>query len=61
MLGCFERALYPRVSRAARELIPALRVAAGQGCCGALHAHNGELERGRELAAELGEGSPGRS
>ena len=31
----------------------------GQGCCGALHAHNGELERGRQLARELGEALPG--
>ena len=55
MLGCFERALYPRVSRRARTLAPELAAPAGQGCCGALHAHNGELERGRELARELGE------
>lgn len=54
MLGCYERALFPEVSRAARALVPAARVDAGQGCCGALHAHNGELERGRELAEELG-------
>ncbi|MBV8218635.1 MAG: (Fe-S)-binding protein [Solirubrobacterales bacterium] len=54
MLGCYERALFPRVSRAARALVPALRVDPGQGCCGALHAHNGELKRGRELAEELG-------
>lgn len=59
MLGCFERALYPGVSRAARELAPELAAPAGQGCCGALHAHNGALERGRELARELGEQLPG--
>ena len=59
MLGCFERALYPRVSRSARELAPRLDAPADQGCCGALHAHNGELERGRELAHELGERLPG--
>jgi len=59
MLGCFERALYPAVSRAAQQLAPALRAPAGQGCCGALHAHNGELERGRALARELGEALPG--
>jgi glycolate oxidase iron-sulfur subunit len=59
MLGCFERALYPRVSRRARALAPELSAPAGQGCCGALHAHNGELERGRELARELGERLPG--
>jgi glycolate oxidase iron-sulfur subunit len=54
MLGCYERALFPSVSRAARALVPALRVDPGQGCCGALHAHNGELQRGRELAEDLG-------
>jgi glycolate oxidase iron-sulfur subunit len=59
MLGCFERALYPQVSRAAKRLAPELGAPAGQGCCGALHAHNGELERGRELARELGDALPG--
>jgi glycolate oxidase iron-sulfur subunit len=55
MLGCYERALFPQVSRAARRLVPALRVDAGQGCCGALHAHNGDSARGRELAEALGQ------
>jgi glycolate oxidase iron-sulfur subunit len=59
MLGCFERALYPKVSRAAHRLAPELGAPGRQGCCGALHAHNGELERGRELARELGETLPG--
>jgi glycolate oxidase iron-sulfur subunit len=59
MLGCFERAMYPGVSRAAQQLDPGLSAPAAQGCCGALHAHNGELERGRALAAELGEALPG--
>lgn len=59
MLGCFERVLFPRVSRSARELDPSLSVPSGQGCCGALHAHNGELERGKELARDLGEALPG--
>ena len=59
MLGCFERVLYPQVSRDARELAPELAAPAAQGCCGALHAHNGELERGNELAQELGEALPG--
>jgi glycolate oxidase iron-sulfur subunit len=36
MLGCFERALYPQVSRAAKRLAPELRAPASQGCCGAL-------------------------
>src|SRR5665213_752808 len=59
MLGCFERVLYPRISRDARELAPELAAPADQGCCGALHAHNGEFGRGKELAEELGEALPG--
>jgi glycolate oxidase iron-sulfur subunit len=59
MLGCFERVLYPRVSRDARELAAELAAPAAQGCCGALHAHNGELGRGEELAERLGEALPG--
>jgi glycolate oxidase iron-sulfur subunit len=59
MLGCFERVLYPQVSRDARQLAPELAAPAAQGCCGALHAHNGELERGKALARELGEALPG--
>ncbi len=59
MLGCFERVLYPRVSRDARELAGELAAPADQGCCGALHAHNGALGRGRELAKELGDALPG--
>ena len=59
MLGCFERVLYPRVSRDASKLAPELAVPGDQGCCGALHAHNGELRRGKELAIELGDALPG--
>jgi glycolate oxidase iron-sulfur subunit len=59
MLGCFERALFPAVSHAARRLLPDLAAPADQGCCGALHAHNGESARGRELARRLGEQLPG--
>jgi glycolate oxidase iron-sulfur subunit len=59
MLGCFERALYPNVSRAAKRLAPELDVPRRQGCCGALHAHNGELGRGRDLARALGDALPG--
>lgn len=59
MLGCFERVLYPKVSRSARAVDEGLCAPAGQGCCGALHAHNGELERGQELARELGDALPG--
>lgn len=59
MLGCFERGLYPGVSRAVRALLPDIAVPADQGCCGALHAHNGESERGAALARRLGEQLPG--
>lgn len=59
MLGCVERSLFPRVSRAAVALRPELDAPPAQGCCGALHAHNGELERGVALARALGEQLPG--
>jgi glycolate oxidase iron-sulfur subunit len=59
MLGCFERVLYPSVSRAALSTLPGLRVPRDQGCCGALHAHNGDLARSEELAVALA-GRPGR-
>lgn len=59
MLGCFERGLFPGVSKAAQSNLPAA-VSGNQGCCGALHAHNGELERGNEMAKELGEKLPGK-
>ena len=59
MLGCFERGLFPGVSRVARRLRPELDAPPDQGCCGALHAHNGDLEVGRELARRLGEQLPG--
>lgn len=59
MLGCFERALFPSVSRNLAALDPTIAVDPDQGCCGALHAHNGELGKGRDLARELGERLPG--
>jgi glycolate oxidase iron-sulfur subunit len=59
MLGCFERVLFPGVSRAAVRTLPGVRVARDQGCCGALHAHNGDLARGEQLAADLAD-RPGR-
>ncbi len=59
MLGCFERSLFPKVSRSARALAPELAAPGRQGCCGALHAHNGEPERGKQLAERLGAALPG--
>ncbi|MFG3698002.1 (Fe-S)-binding protein [Micromonospora sp. NPDC047620] len=59
MLGCVERGLFPAVSRAARALDPGLAAPTAQGCCGALHAHNGDLAGGERLAERLGEDLPG--
>lgn len=59
MLGCFERLLFPKVSRAVQRLYPEISVDPTQGCCGALHAHNGDLETGEGMARQLGEQLPG--
>ncbi len=59
MLGCAERMLFPQVSRMATRLIPEADVPSGQGCCGALHAHNGDTATGKRLARKLGETMPG--
>lgn len=59
MLGCAERGLFPSASRSARRLVPKADVPTAQGCCGALHAHNGDSARGAELARRLGEDLPG--
>lgn len=54
MLGCFERRLFPKVSRVLSKIAPEVSVTKKQGCCGALHAHNGELKVGTEMAEKLG-------
>ncbi|RLK26172.1 glycolate oxidase iron-sulfur subunit [Micromonospora sp. M71_S20] len=59
MLGCVERGLFPAVSRGAHALAPELAVPTAQGCCGALHAHNGDLAGGERLAERLGADLPG--
>ena len=59
MLGCFERGLFPGVSKAVQKLLPEISVPENQGCCGALHAHNGDSAGGVELAKKLGEELPG--
>ena len=59
MLGCFERGLFPGVSKAVRKLLPDIAVPENQGCCGALHAHNGDSAGGVALAEKLGEELPG--
>lgn len=58
-LGCFERRLFPKVSKAVAALAPHVNIDPSQGCCGALHAHNGDLEGGKKLAKELGKKLPG--
>lgn len=52
--GCAQEALFPHVNRATAAVLEAnacavLRVK-NQGCCGALHAHSGQLDRARALA-----------
>lgn len=59
MLGCFERGLFPGVSKAVQKLLPEISVPENQGCCGALHAHNGDSAGGVALAEKLGEELPG--
>ena len=60
MLGCAERAMFPQLSRAVLRLLPdVLDVPSGQGCCGALHAHNGDSTTARSMAEELGALMPG--
>ena len=58
-LGCFERRLFPKVSRVVARLAPEVNIDSSQGCCGALHAHNGDLEEGKALAKKLGQALPG--
>ena len=52
--GCVMSGLYARTNRATRRTLRAndyrIRGAPGQACCGALHAHAGDLETARELA-----------
>lgn len=61
MLGCAERALFPTISRSVLRLLPpgVVDVPSGQGCCGALHAHNGASHEAETLAEELGRRMPG--
>jgi glycolate oxidase iron-sulfur subunit len=60
MLGCAERAMFPQLSRAVLRLLPdVVDVPSGQGCCGALHAHNGASSTAHSMAQELGRVMPG--
>ena len=55
-LGCIQRDLFGHVNAAAARTLRvngyALRQAPRQGCCGALHAHAGQLDAARALARE---------
>jgi glycolate oxidase iron-sulfur subunit len=52
--GCVMEGLFARVNRATARVLEAndcaVRAPSGQVCCGALHAHAGDLEGARELA-----------
>ena len=52
--GCVQEGLYARINRATERTLRAngyeVVVVDGQDCCGALHAHGGELDRARALA-----------
>ena len=56
LLGCVQRGLLDRVNLATARVLEAngYRIAQvpGQGCCGAIHAHAGDLEGARHLARE---------
>ena len=54
--GCAMRVLYPRVHEATRRLLRRIGYKVReveQGCCGALHAHNGHLAEAASLADTL--------
>lgn len=59
MLGCFERRLFPDVSKKVAKIAPEISICKSQNCCGALHAHNGELELGKAMAKTFGDQLPG--
>ncbi len=54
LTGCVQQALSPQINRATLEVLAAngveVVIPAGQGCCGSLGFHAGELERARDLA-----------
>ncbi len=60
--GCAMRVLYPRVHEATRRLLRRAGYvvkAVEQGCCGALHAHNGHLDDAKAMATKLMATMPG--
>lgn len=59
--GCAMKVLFPRVHQATRNLLRrcGLEVeAVAAPCCGALHAHSGRLDEGREMARDVFASTP---
>jgi glycolate oxidase iron-sulfur subunit len=59
--GCAMRVLFPRVHQATRRLLRRIGYVvreSAQGCCGAMHAHNGHLDHARNLAGKLIQAMP---
>lgn len=54
LVGCVQKGLYSSLNRATVRVLEAngyeVGIAAGQDCCGALHAHGGSLDGARALA-----------
>jgi glycolate oxidase iron-sulfur subunit len=54
LTGCVQAGLYGRINDATRRTLEAngfqVVDVSGQDCCGALHAHGGDLDRARDLA-----------
>ena len=54
LLGCVQEGLFTRINSATVRVLEAngheVILVEGQDCCGALHAHGGDLERARMLA-----------
>jgi len=57
LTGCAQDLIFSSVNRDTAEVLAAngceVVTPRGQGCCGSLHAHNGELESARELARRM--------
>ena len=59
--GCAMSVLYPRVHAASRRLLRRIGYKieeVDQGCCGAMHAHNGHLDDARRLGEALVKAMP---
>lgn len=60
--GCAMRVLYPRVHQATRRLLRRVGYVVKevrQGCCGALHAHYGNVDHAKKMASDLIASMPG--